>query len=282
MKKLTLALISLLALTACSSNTIKPISNELLFSVNGKEIHEKDIFNAMKLSSGSVGIIYQQAQELLFNSLVEEDDAFEQKVQELLEEAKGYMGDNFELTIQQNGFENEQAYVDGVLKPLARVEIALTKVMSDDYENLKSKRPRQVRILEVEIEDGKKVLELLKANQSFEDLYEEYGKKTSYFSGSKILVSEISDMDTTVLNAILNEENIGILSDVITTENSAFVVEILSNDADELKDQAIKTFILNNQLMKQYLGQLFRDYKFTLYDQDLYDSFYVTYPDFKK
>lgn len=284
MKKLSFLLIALLALAGCASSGIEPVSNELLFTINGKEIKEADIFDAMKLSSGSVGIVQDKAQKMLLKEIVEEDEAFDKKVQEVLQEAKDLMGDNFELTLKQNGFENEDEYVEKIIKDIVRQSFALTKVMSDDYEALKSKRARKVRVLEVKATDGKKVLELLKAGESFETLDKEYGQDTSYYHGDEILVSEISDMDTSILNALLGKEETGIVESVQASSKgeTAYVGEVTNIDADALKDEAIESFINNSKLTKEYMGRLFVEHNFKLYDQDLYDAYLQNYPEFIK
>lgn len=284
MRKLSIILILLLVLVGCGQSKIEPVSNELLFIVNGKEIKEDDIFDSMRLSPGSVAIILKEAEKLLLQNIVEEDDVFDAKVKSTLQEAKDMMGDNFKLTLSQNGFETEEEYVDAIIKDIARLHIALSNAMNKDYENLKEKRPRKVRVLEVDATDGKKALELLKAKESFEDLDEEYGLESSYYHGEEILVSEITDMDTSILNELLNKEETGILDKVVSAskEGTAYIAEVTNIDADELQDEAIESFVMNTKLSQEYLGKIFTEHKFKIYDQDLYDAFLEEYPEYIK
>lgn len=283
MRKLSIILILLLVLVGCTQNTVEPVTNELLFTINGKEIKEADIYDSMKLSPGSVAIIQKEAEKLLLRSIVEEDEAFDAEVKATLLEAKEIMGDNFELMLEQNDFESEEEYVEEIIKDLARLQIALRIAMEEDYENLKDRRPRKVRVLEVDVKQGKKVLELLKANESFEDLDEKYGLESSFYHGEEIFVSEVEDMDPAILERLLAQEEAGILDEVVASPNeTAYVAEIVNIDADELKDEAIEAFVADQFLAQTYLGKFFVENNFKIYDQDLYDAFLEAYPEYIK
>ena len=283
MKKISILLIVLLSLVACSSANVGPVSDEFVFSINGKEITQADLYKSMKLSQGSADIIREQAQRTLLKTLVEEDDAFDAKVQEILSDAKEMMGENFDTTIKQNGFDSEEAYVDAVIKDIARLNIALTEVISEDYESLKHTRPRTVKILEVKEDDSKKVLELLKAGESFEDVAKEYKVEMTQFTGEELLISEATPIDVKLLNPLLNEEETGLYKEVLQTDRGQFVVaQILNMDADELKDEAVESFVNNNEISQEYLAKMFIDHKFKIHDQVLYDAFVERYENFIK
>ncbi|NLW15781.1 MAG: hypothetical protein GX038_05975 [Erysipelothrix sp.] len=284
MKKILSILLLLFVLVGCSSKSIEPVTNELLFTVNGKEIKETDIFESMKLSRGSISIIHDEAQRLLLKSLVTEDEAFDKKVAETLAEAKELIGDNFELMLEKNGFESEEDYVEKVIKEIARLDIVLTNTMSEDFEALKVKRPRYVRIIEVSVADGNKVEELAKAGETLEDLAKEYGVKDSKFDGDKLLVSEVSDLDTQLLEAILKPTEVGLIEKGIapSTQDVVYIAEVVDLDADNFKDAAIEHFVNNNKLANEYIGNLFVKHKFTLYDQTLFDMYKDEFPDHLK
>lgn len=283
MKKFSILLILLLSLVACSSNSVGPVSDEFLFSVDGNEITEGQLFKSMKLSSGSTEIIREKAQKTLLRSIVEEDEAFDAKVAEVLAEAKEMMGDNFETTIQQNGFDSEEEYIEEIIKDVARLHIGLTNAISEDYESLKYTRPRKVKLLEVAQEDSQKVLELLKAEEDFDEVAKKYRVESSQFTKDEILISEVTQIDVKILNPLLNEENTGLFEEIIETDQGQFILATITNvDADALKDEAVESFVLNNDMSQEYLAKMFIDYKFKIYDQGLHDSFTERYPDFIK
>lgn len=284
MKKILSILITLLVLVGCSNASLKPSHNEILFKINGKEIREDDVFESMHLSNNSFQIVRSEAQKILLNYLVEEDDDFNKQVQERLEEAKTTLGDNFDLFLKENGFENEEEYIDTIVKDIVRLDIALTQAMDDDYENIKSKRPRQVKIIEVEADSANKALELAKSGSSLEEVYEEYGVENTQYKGNVILVSENSNLDTAPLDKLLNATDNGLIKEVVTSSstNAQYILEVVNIDADELKDEVIEEFINDSKLSEEYLAKLFSKHKFKLYDQHLYDAFKENLPEYIK
>ena len=284
MKKILSILITLLVLVGCSNASLKPSHNEILFKINGKEIREDDVFESMHLSNNSFQIVRSEAQKILLNYLVEEDDDFNKQVQERLEEAKTTLGDNFDLFLKENGFENEEEYIDTIVKDIVRLDIALTQAMDDDYENIKSKRPRQVKIIEVEADSANKALELAKSGSSLEEVYEEYGVENTQYKGNVILVSENSNLDTAPLDKLLNATDNGLIKEVVTSSstNAQYILEVVNIDADELKDEVIEEFINDSELSEKYLAKLFSKHKFKLYDQHLYDAFNENLPEYIK
>lgn len=284
MKKILSILITLLVLAGCSNASLKPSHNEILFKINGKEIREDDVFESMHLSNNSFQIVRSEAQKILLNYLVEEDDDFNKQVQERLEEAKTTLGDNFDLFLKENGFENEEEYIDTIVKDIVRLDIALTQAMDDDYENIKSKRPRQVKIIEVEADSANKALELAKSGSSLEEVYEEYGVENTQYKGNVILVSENSNLDTAPLDKLLNATDNGLIKEVVTSSstNAQYILEVVNIDADELKDEVIEEFINDSELSEKYLAKLFSKHKFKLYDQHLYDAFKENLPEYIK
>ena len=284
MKKILSILITLLVLVGCSNSSLKPSHNEILFKINGKEIRESDVFASMHLSNNSFQIVRSEAQKILLNYLVEEDDDFNKQVQERLEEAKTTLGDNFDLFLKENGFENEEEYIDTIVKDIVRLDIALTQAMDDDYENIKSKRPRQVKIIEVEADSANKALELAKSGSSLEEVYEEYGVENTQYKGNVILVSENSNLDTAPLDKLLNATDNGLIKEVVTSSstNAQYILEVVNIDADELKDEVIEEFINDSKLSEEYLAKLFSKHKFKLYDQHLYDAFKENLPEYIK
>lgn len=285
MKKLISSLLVLVILTGCAGQAkIKPATNELFFTINGKEITEKDTFEAMRLSQGSVTLVQQEAQKILLEKLVVEDEAFDKVVESTLKEAKELMGENFDLTLKQNGFDSEEQYIEEVVKNVARVQIVITQAMEKDYAELAKKRPRKVRLLEVKQSDSKTVVELAKAGQSLEELSKEYALEETDHKGQEILVSEISTVDTNILEKALAMTETGLVEEAVASKDgtSYYVAEVVELDTEVLKEEALEHFSQDNTLSKTYLGQVFKDNNFKIYDQDIYNGFVEQYPEYIK
>ena len=178
---------------------------------------------------------------------------------------------------------SEGEYIEEIIKDVARLHIGLTNAISEDYESLKYTRPRKVKLLEVAQEDSQKVLELLKAEEDFDDVAKKYRDQSSQFTKDEILISEVTQIYAKILNPLLNEENTGLFEEIIETDQGQFILATITNvDADALKDEAVESFVLNNDMSQEYLAKMFIDYKFKIYDKGLHDSFTERYPDFIK
>ncbi len=284
MKKILLITTLLLTLVGCASASIEAPSNNELFSINGKVYTEADVFNSMHLSSGALQVVRLEAQSVLLDALVEEDNNFQTQLDEMLAEVKESLGDNFDIFLKENGFETEAQYVEEILKDSVKLNILLTQVMSEDYETLKAKRPREVRIVELEEDKAKAALEAAKAGTSLEDVAEEFGRTSAVNRGNVTLVSELSTLNTGPLNVLLNATEVGLIEEIIPASSGSvkYLVEVVNLDADVLKDAAIEVFVQDQTLSNQYLSELFIKHEFTLYDQSLNDRFKENYPDYIK
>lgn len=284
MKKILLLALTGFVLVGCSSAHLEAYSNEPLFTINGTTINEADVFNSMHLSQGSLQVVRIEAQKILLDKLVAEDSDFDTRISESLADIKESLGDNFELFLSENGFEDEADYVDQILKDSVKMDILLTKLMDDDYDSLKSFRPREVRIVEVDEADAKAAYDLAKAGTDLEAVSKEYGKTASLYNGTPIIVSEKSSLNTDPLNALLNSTETGLVDGAIPASSgtSHFILEVVELDADALKDKAIESFIQDSQLAESYIAKAFVDNGFKLHDQTLYDRFRENYPDYLK
>lgn len=284
MKKIFLIVLTGLLLVGCSSAHLESYSNEPLFTINGTTINEADVFNSMHLSAASLQVVRVEAQKILLNKLVEEDSDFDARISESLAEIKESLGDNYELFLSENGFENEADYVDQILKDSVKMDMLLTKMMNDDYESLKSFRPREVRIVEVDEKDAKAAYDLAKEGKDLEEVAKEYGKTASLYNGTPIIVSEKSSLNTEPLNALLNSTEPGLVDGAIPASSgtSHFILEVIELDADAIKDKAIESFIQDSSLTDSYIAKAFVDHGFKLHDQTLYDRFRENYPDYLK
>lgn len=284
MKKILLSLTVLLLLVGCTSATIKPVSNESLFTINGKTITEADVFQSMHISATSIDLVKSEAEKALINVLVKDDARLNTKIEELIKTVKDALGDNFELFLSENGFANEQAYIDAIVKDTAKLDILLENVMADDYAALTKYRPRQVRIVETTKEDSDAALALAKTGVSLEAVHAEYGREGAVNDGSVVVVSELSTLNTAPLDILLNATENGLIDETVANSSSAvyYILEVVELDVEAVKDAAVAIFAQDSKLSESYLSKLFIEHKFKLYDQSLLDSFKTNYPDYIK
>lgn len=283
MKKILL-LTTVLLLTGCQSAHIEAVSNEALFKINDETVYEKDVFDAMHLSNGSVQIVKSEAQKLMVNELIAEDAEYEAAVKSKLSEAKASLGDNFELFLSENGFETEQDYVDEIIKDIVKTDLALKKAMIEDYDALTKLRPRQVRVVELDESVSKEALDAAKSGTSLEEIAKSLARPGTLYDGKPMIVSENSSLNVAPLNELLNKEEPGLIETLVPASSGDFqyLLEVVSVDTEAIKDEVIETFSQDMKLSDQYLAKMFIENNFKLYDQILFDKFKNEYPDFIK
>ena len=287
MKKILSILLVAFVLAGCSSARIKAPSNEPLFKVKDRTVTESDVFEAIRLSNIGYQIVRSEAQKLLFNELIEEDEAFNKNLDAKLKEAKEIMGKNFELFLKENDYKNEDEYKDAILKDLVKQDMVLRNLITEDYEAIKAKRPREARIVEVDAANVNKALEMAKAEVSLTEIAKEVGSKNSKLVGETMILSDdtpSTELNTNALNVALNAEKTGvIIENVENTEHTkSYIIEIVELDAEKIKDKVIDNLLTNQTVATEYLAKAFVKNNFKIYDQKLADTFRIAFPDFIK
>lgn len=281
MKKILLFALALSVLTGCSNATIKPTTNEVLFTINGKTVYEGDLFETIRLSSAGYQIVKNKAQDIMLQSIVKEDDVFDKAVDDALKSIKDTMGENWELFLVTNGFETEQDYIDEILVYNVRVDLAVREEIRHDFDKIKATKPRKVQIIQVSETDAAKVLELAKAGDDFEALGKEYGLSTSSYKGQEVIINNTTSLEDTVLGALISVEEKGIISSVVkgSTTTANYVVNVVELDVEVLKEEIIETYAQDSTISTPYLNNLFVKHGFEVYDIDLYEKINENYPD---
>ena len=287
MKKILSILLVAFVLAGCSSARIKAPSNEPLFKVKDRTVTESDVFEAIRLSNIGYQIVRSEAQKLLFNELIEEDEAFNKNLDAKLKEAKEIMGKNFELFLKENDYKNEDEYKDAILKDLVKQDMVLRNLITEDYEAIKAKRPREARIVEVDAANVNKALEMAKAEVSLTEIAKEVGSKNSKLVGETMILSDdtpSTELITNALNVALNAKKTGvIIENVENTEHTkSYIIEIVELDAEKIKDKVIDNLLTNQTVATEYLAKAFVKNNFKIYDQKLADTFRIAFPDFIK
>lgn len=279
-RKLTALACVLLILVGCQDAYITAPYDDVLFTIEGTTVSKKDLFNVMKLNDDG-SIILSDVQAKIYEKLVPTDDAFNKEVAELLAEQKASYGDLWATLLSYYGYTTDEEYAEKTLAPSLRQTKALTKAMSDDYDNLvKDLYVRKVAILEVSPENATGVLDALKNGTTWADAVKDKAVASSSYTGVEQIVTKNSTIDSTALSYIISQTEAGI-SEAITIpskDTSVFIVNILIADQTELKDEAIETFVKDSSYQKTYIAKLLKDNNFKIYDKDIYGIIETNYP----
>ena len=173
---LTLAA-GVLTLTACNGND----SSEVIVESDAGNITKDELYEVMKEQIGT-----QALQELLYTKvLAEKYEVSDDELNKRIEDMKTEYGDNFELVLQQNQLEDEEALRE-LLKDQLLIEKAALKDVEVTEEELKAKYEEtkpEIKASHILVADEAKAKELKKELDSGAD-FAELAKENSTDPGS--------------------------------------------------------------------------------------------------
>lgn len=278
MKKLLLALTSLLVLTACKDASVNISHNKELFSVEKTVIKEENLFSVMKHYDtgvmGSAVLLDHAKQELI--SEVEIDDEMKKDANSQLEYLKAMLGEEYLQIIKNIGFETENDYVEKMLYPNLKFRKLMKTEIEKDFDKLSEEyKARQVRILELKTEDAEKVLKEIKDGEDFDKIAKENALLQSQFNGSKQVILLKSSQFPSTISDFLNTNNSPTLSGVLENpenKENSYIVQIIEVDANKIKEDTMNVLVETEEVKNKYEGIVFRNHGFKIFDRDAYDS----------
>lgn len=281
MKKLIIITSFLLVLTGCSDAFVK-VSNpsEVVFVVGTENITKGQLFNLMiKQDAGQIAINY--AKEIILNQESPINDLVKEKAQTDLDYVKQLFGENFEASLKQYGFKDEQDYLEKALYPIAQQYVLAERYINDNFETIVANYyPKKVRIIEFTIlEDAEDALEAIKEGQNVEDVAQQFSLSFNFF-GQLELVHRESGLPTVVASYI-QESSIPTLSNTPILDPSTsyyYIVQVVEAQADRFKEEAIEELSKLSSILDIIFNDLFKEGNFNVYDKEVYDSIKQSFP----
>lgn len=273
----------LLTLSGCKDASVD-ISNgsDVLFTVGNTKVTNNDIFEPLFLNSGYTEVSYE-VNKIIYDKEVPVNDEITKAAKEALAKSKKDMGENFDATIKQYGYKDEDDYYNRVSVPSAQAKALTKKFLAEDAEaQIETYKPVKARIISCTSEENaKNALAAVQDGKDFEEAAKEYGKTDTY-TGSEMIVHQSSGLPSVVwakISVVTDKESmIGeVITDTTTdAENPAYyVVKVTNTKAlDEFKDEALaaiqeKSTTAATDAMKHYL----KEYNFRVYDIDIYNAY---------
>lgn len=278
MKKLLLVLLTVFALTACSTKTTM-VSNadEGLITGNGVNYTEQDYFESMKNNDYS-GIVVSSLVNKI--AVLENIDlsTIEEDINKDLEEMKTSYGDSYETIINYYG--GEEYFKNTMLSSLISSKLA-ENYFDTKYDVYKeSYKPKLGKVVYFDtLEAAQTTIDAIKAGKTFEMAAAEngYGSeiKEEVFTDKSELSVEVkgflnSITEPTLSNVILTTITSTLADGTTSNTNRYYVVEVSKTNADDFKDlfiETLATLVESTEILNHY----FEKYDIEVYDQRTYE-----------
>lgn len=281
MKKLIILLTTLLVLTGCKDAVTKVSEDEKLFKVGEYEFSKSELYDTMKRTDRGT-LILQDAQAVLSES-VELTDDMKKEAQEMVDGFKEIFGEEFEKTLNQIGFDSEEAYMEELIYPDLKFK-SLTKThVEEKFEDYASEyKPLKARILQVDPSKAEEIHASIKESKDFDKVAKENAMETSEYKGAEQLyLVKSTQFPASVSNYLKDVKEAG-LSDIIKndTTESTYIIEVTEIDANNMKDEVVENLINNKDISKTIVSKLFKEHDFKLYDKVIYDHIKENFPEY--
>jgi len=274
MKKLLLALVVLLTLSACQSAGYSKVSEGETVLFTGKTAFTKnDLYKKLKVTGEEAmeNIIIEKIAEIEGVDVEEEKQALLDELQ-----ASGY----YDYYIAYY-FGTEEALINYFYNDM--VITALEKKDAESNYEAKVEEYTPVKMMVATFEDSEtanKVIEAVKAGKTMGEACIENGY--TYEPTSSVYLDN-DDTLTMEVKAYLSETDVVGISDVITSSTTStdadgnevqvadyYVLFIESRNADDFKEDFLNT-VVNEYNADNFKNELFAKHEVKFYDQDLYE-----------
>ncbi|MBM7601697.1 foldase protein PrsA [Virgibacillus halotolerans] len=253
MKKVAIAVTlsaSILALGACSSDKA---DSEVVVKTDAGDITKEEFYNELKDRYGEE-VLQEMVTTEVLNDKYEVSD---KEVDAEVEKVKDQLGDQFDMALQQQGFEDEEAFRK-VLRISLLQEAAVTEGEKVDEDRLKEEYDRKNTEIDashilVEDEDtAKEVKKKLDDGGDFAKLAKEYSSDGSAEEGGKLGYFSAGDMVPEFEDAAYDMKK-GEISDPVQTENGFHIIKI--NDIRDKEESIGKYEDVKDDLKREILSK---------------------------
>ncbi|SDJ43049.1 peptidylprolyl isomerase [Salimicrobium halophilum] len=256
---------SIFGLAACSSDE----SSETVVETGSSEITKEEFYNELKSKHGE-----QVLQQLVTNKVLSEKyEVSDEAVQSELDSLKEQYGDQFEMVLQQSGFENEDAFKETIRMSLLQEQAAAETVdiseeeMKDYYERMKTEVQASHILVEDE-ETANKVLEELNNGAEFGNLASEYSTDGSAQQGGKLGYFGPGEM-AQAFEAAAYDLEAGEVSEPVQTQFGYHIIKVTDKREaedvkpyEEAKAEIKRTLVsqkVDQQQLQQHMNEIMAD-----------------------
>lgn len=277
MKKLIALLLLSVSLMACSSNSATSIQNgeEVLFKIEDTPVTKGKIYDMLRFQNVTSQIIVTKSQEMLVSNAVEITDEIKEAAATNLKEAKESLGDFFAI---RYGEASDEELLETMFIPAAQQEKFLTDYFNTHKDEIiNTDKPVKAHVLYFDTEEAAtSALTQLNEGKDISEIITNLGSAQKANLNTKEPVILAQDGMPTIVSEFLKSEEAQAKqwSKAVLSNNEGYYLAKLDNaDSAALADEYADTYLKNPTKLQTLMIKVFKDAKFEVYDQAVYDAF---------
>lgn len=280
MKKLLLIITSIVVLSGCTASSVSIKDPEqMILKIGTSTITKSQIYDMMYAASGANQII-NDAINFITDAEIEVTDAMLEQAQSTITLQKAIYQDQFEMLLTNNGFKDEQDYIDKTILPQLKLEALLAKYITENQETMfATYKPRKVQVMAFTDETiANEAFAAVSAGTDFSSVATE--KKSTIDASEKIATTK-SEYPLAVKLFIENATEPAV-SELILDEESKtyYITKVTNTDTTTFTEDAAKSIASVQEVGEAALTKYIRDYELNVYVSDLYNLIKESYPDY--
>ncbi|MBQ9328306.1 MAG: hypothetical protein IJ225_07190 [Solobacterium sp.] len=273
MRKVISAGCALLLLAGCKDASVTlPGSSEVIATVGNQSVTKGDLYDVLFASIGS-DTAASDALNAISAQEIEVTDEMKESAQGTLDMYNLLYGDSFSEYLSASGMSDED-YINDYLIPSLQSEELVTKYMEEHFTAIAEEyNPIQAIVLTfTSQEDASAALSALK-DGSLTPAQAASENNSSSSGSEEIITINTTSYDSAALSVIRSASSDDGWTEVTSTDGATwYLVNVVSNDPNEFKDDAIAALSNITKITNASTDYYFRKYGFHVYDINLYNA----------
>ena len=274
-----LALAALL-LTGCSdAQAALKDPKTAVFTVGDQTLTKGEMYSFMTARDAGYFAINEAKKVILENEVPVTED-MKKEAQTALDSYKSMLGDTFNDYLASYGFADEEDYLNNNLILSLRSEQLTKNFINENFDAMVSRyTPKKIKMMQfTDLAKATEALQQVKDGGNFDEIATASG---STVSAAETIATVQSQYPATVLTFLASTTD-PTLSEVIVDDNGTnfYIVQVLSTNAQDFKEQAVDTFAAIPALSSEASVFYFDKYNFTVYDITIYNQLKANYKDY--
>lgn len=240
-----------------------------IISEESVSITKNDLYDYF-LNNNGMNLTLDSAISFICDKELNDEDALNAKIEKIKQQYVDYIGSDLASYAKENGYEDEQSFIDDVITPDAKSTLLQEKYINDQYDDLiKDYKVKYIKTITVDTESqALKIIDGSKDETAFNNYMNE-------FSGTDqgLVTKESTVLDKNITKKLGKFTKDGIYSQVIKTSDSKYaVVWVYNTDKSKLKDEISSSLAEISNIKQDAETFYLRKYNFEVYEPQIKDQ----------
>ena len=205
-----------------------------IISEDSVSITKNDLYEYF-LNNNGMNLTLDTAIDFICDKELDDEEALNAKIEEIKQQYIDYIGTDLASYAEENGYADEQSFIDDVITPDAKSTLLKEKYINDNYDELiKDYKVKYIKTITLDTESqALKIIEGSKDEASFNNYMNEYSG-----TDQGLVTKDSTILDENLTKKLGKFTKDGIYSQVIKTSDSKYaVVWVYNTDKSKLKDE---------------------------------------------